>query len=306
VSAGVPDSARFEKEIAPGVAIWDVSHLLPKHQSRRYKKRDPKNIRTIAYHKSGADGLPGFAGLMVCVQYVIRSKNYPGAAYTYWGSRKPDRDNAGRLVVYRCHADEVHSWHTGGVINGIGIAVGWQGLYDGEWDLLSNGLPRVDKEPTAEQWLCINAMTPHLLMRHNLNPSDGRDPDGIHPLTGHWEWGKRVCPGDAIRLHVLRARGDLPAEPVVQPGTKVTVAAAELNPYAFKARDIQSSLNALGFDAGPVDGLWGYRSRAALEAFQRSVKLTVDGWYGNDTAGALLLALRERGLSTKEKANDIG
>lgn len=42
-------------------------------------------------------------------------------------------------------------------------------------------------------------------------------------------------------------------------------------------RYVQQALNALGYDAGPVDGLMGPRTRAGLRAFQRTQGLEADG-----------------------------
>jgi hypothetical protein len=51
---------------------------------------------------------------------------------------------------------------------------------------------------------------------------------------------------------------------------------------------IQARLNALGFAAGPIDGAMGKKTRAGIEAFQRSnPHLTVDGVAGPDTRAAL-------------------
>ncbi len=40
---------------------------------------------------------------------------------------------------------------------------------------------------------------------------------------------------------------------------------------------VQLRLRALGYDAGPVDGIAGPKTRAAIKAFQSSERLTVDG-----------------------------
>ncbi|MEO6121636.1 MAG: peptidoglycan-binding protein [Acidimicrobiales bacterium] len=50
---------------------------------------------------------------------------------------------------------------------------------------------------------------------------------------------------------------------------------------------LQRSLGALGFDAGRVDGIFGPRTTAALEDFQRNAALTIDGVCGLDTCRAL-------------------
>ncbi len=51
--------------------------------------------------------------------------------------------------------------------------------------------------------------------------------------------------------------------------------------------ELQSRLNRLGFDAGQEDGMFGARTRMAVEEFQRNVGLAVDGVGGADTIAAL-------------------
>lgn len=51
--------------------------------------------------------------------------------------------------------------------------------------------------------------------------------------------------------------------------------------------DVQASLKTLGFDPGPVDGIFGGMTLGAVEAFQRDRGLTVDGKVGPATKKAL-------------------
>ena len=51
--------------------------------------------------------------------------------------------------------------------------------------------------------------------------------------------------------------------------------------------NLQRSLGALGFDAGRVDGIFGIRTKLALEDFQRNAALTIDGVCGPGTCRAL-------------------
>lgn len=46
---------------------------------------------------------------------------------------------------------------------------------------------------------------------------------------------------------------------------------------AAPVRDIQTALNARGYDAGPADGIIGPRTRAAIRAYQQDNGLLVDG-----------------------------
>lgn len=51
--------------------------------------------------------------------------------------------------------------------------------------------------------------------------------------------------------------------------------------------DLQRRLGALGFNPGPTDGIFGPRTKAAVQAYQRSVGLKADGIAGNLTLGRL-------------------
>jgi hypothetical protein len=53
-------------------------------------------------------------------------------------------------------------------------------------------------------------------------------------------------------------------------------------------RDIQARLRDLGFDPGPIDGIRGPKTIAAVKAFQLSRGLAVDGIVGPMTRSALL------------------
>lgn len=57
---------------------------------------------------------------------------------------------------------------------------------------------------------------------------------------------------------------------------------------------IQSILNELGYDAGPVDGIRGRKTTAAIIEFQRDNKLSPDGVVGPITATALSNAVSEK------------
>jgi len=54
---------------------------------------------------------------------------------------------------------------------------------------------------------------------------------------------------------------------------------------------IQEHLAAVGYDPGPVDGVNGKKTDAAIRRFQSDQQLEVDGLVGENTHNALLLAL---------------
>ncbi len=58
---------------------------------------------------------------------------------------------------------------------------------------------------------------------------------------------------------------------------------------------VQQSLNVLGFDAGPVDGLIGPRTRDAIRRFQSGAELPDDGDVSPELVRGLLAAQNESG-----------
>lgn len=56
-------------------------------------------------------------------------------------------------------------------------------------------------------------------------------------------------------------------------------------------RRAQQRLKELGFDPGPVDGLWGCKSQAALRDYQETYELDVTGEVDRPTLTALQLDL---------------
>lgn len=89
----------------------------------------------------------------------------------------------------------------------------------------------------------------------------------------------------------------------------------------MNTRAIQTALRARGFDPGPVDGIMGRRTIAAIMAFQRANGLDVDGIVGPATAEALFgepsdagplegrpwydLALTKKGLHEKRDNREL-
>lgn len=289
----IPEGAKLEAVLGQAIVIYDVSRLLPRNAKSRhvYRRRSPRGIRYVIVHKSGADGPAGFRGCEASARFVTRHRGWPGAAYTYWLPREPDVTEQGR-VIYRCHADNVRSFHTGGRMNTLGVGIGVQGNYDGDGDGFA------DKVPTDFQIDALGALVGYLEDRHTRFEATRKlDQDQNWCLTGHWEHGKPVCPGDAMQLWVRQTRGELTAlaANVICPAQR-----NEIDPGEFTVRQRQQALAAVGFSPGRIDGRWGYRSRAALEDFQAQHQLVVDGVWGRHTSAAMLDALRDMGASSAE------
>jgi len=87
---------------------------------------------------------------------------------------------------------------------------------------------------------------------------------------------------------------DLTVDGIIGPKTRAALKIADKaksrNPLivAGSLKDIQSKLKQLGFDPGPIDGLPGPRTTAAIVQFQRSRNLVADGIVGPITMQALV------------------
>jgi peptidoglycan hydrolase-like protein with peptidoglycan-binding domain len=71
-------------------------------------------------------------------------------------------------------------------------------------------------------------------------------------------------------------------------------------------RKVQQSLNDKGYDAGPVDGVLGARTRAGIRQYQASEKLTVTGRLDAETAGKLGVGPESIGGSFKGAGQEVG
>jgi hypothetical protein len=137
-----------------------------------------------------------------------------------------------------------------------------------------------------------------------LGPGWGLHYYGLRPNDDHVEWCLERPDSHGIALHGGggRARNAItlagpnsllwssgrPLRGIIDPDLLLRPAP----PYALTTtRGVQSALAALGYDPGPVDGVMGPRTRAAVMAFQRSAGLVVDGVVGPATRGALARSL---------------
>lgn len=67
------------------------------------------------------------------------------------------------------------------------------------------------------------------------------------------------------------------AGPEAHLGAYIAESGYRVAQYSSTVLELQRELNRLGFDAGPVDGLMGARTRSAIQAYQRDNQLLVDG-----------------------------
>jgi peptidoglycan hydrolase-like protein with peptidoglycan-binding domain len=71
-------------------------------------------------------------------------------------------------------------------------------------------------------------------------------------------------------------------------------------------KTVQKSLSDKGYDAGPVDGVLGSRTRGAIRQYQTSEKLTVTGRLDEETAGKLGVGPESIGGSFQGAGREVG
>lgn len=83
--------------------------------------------------------------------------------------------------------------------------------------------------------------------------------------------------------------------------TQITQAATPLLKVGSRGSAVttlQSNLQTLGYQVGPIDGIFGSKTKAAVQAFQKDAKIQVDGIVGPQTQQALTKALSSKGTTS--------
>jgi len=182
----LPDGARFEAEIALGVALWDVTATMPQGGHRR-KTRRPKGaaISGVYVHHSGSLGADGVEGAIRSAEYVVSKRDFPGGQgpYHLWLPYHPLRDDEGRMVLLRMSRDEQRTWSQGAKANDHG------------WSMCLQG--NLTKAPiSAFQVELLEAAIPWALARFGLPIAALR----MHAEAGdHGGRSKATCPGESAR-----------------------------------------------------------------------------------------------------------
>ena len=114
-----------------------------------------------------------------------------------------------------------------------------------------------------------------------------------HADVNHW-WGKKGTAWEQytmarLRMDVadmLKEAGLLPEDlPMDDPAKLPILRKGKSGTYVAM---LQKTLNALGFDCGKVDGVFGSKTASAVKGFQKAYKLGVDGIVGIKTWTKLL------------------
>jgi hypothetical protein len=280
--------------------------------SRSYKSINGRRIRRVFIHQSAGNFVEGQAAAERIARFHVAPPKYktdaqgnrmqrtvrgkkrdwwigggrgwPGIAYTFVVPAIPAMVD-GKLEVYRCHDDEVVSYHTGGY-NRSGVGVVMAGTYRSRH--LRSTKAR-DPDPTA-MIAMEELVLDYLLPRYGLKPESA--------LRGHFDAGKAACPGDFLEQWVRHRRGEDVEDPVavadIDPVTLAEELTVDRRPLGEDS-ERQQALIDLGFDLGKwgADGVWGEASKGALLGFQHTVGIVVDGRWGPQTEAAVRIALAE-------------
>jgi hypothetical protein len=124
-----------------------------------------------------------------------------------------------------------------------------------------------------------------VLVREYLLPRYGLTEEHV---MGHFDAGKATCPGDTLERWVRTFRGEY-APNIDGKCSRSKESGRPLDTWQQRQR----ALEELGFDVGPTgaDGIFGYWTRSAVEAFQEAEGLVVDGVWGSYTETAIRRAL---------------
>jgi len=265
------------------ILIDDISEKLPKHsweaikksypeayaeakkngsvegEGLRWKKRSLKHIDRVIVHQTAGGDDP-----YATSRYHIRPNHVspygmPGIGYHFYIPKLPKVDSKQRIFVFQVNPLENLTWHTKGCnTTGVGVVCGGS-FYHPQW--------RGGKEnPTSSQMKAVSGIWMYLKEMFNLTDRG---------LYGHFQFGKAACPGQKLEEWVQRTRMAAPSE--------------------FSEdhwEDIQFALQELGFDPGPLDGVYGPRTRGALQEFEELYKawgMTVDGYWDDVTKDVLEL-----------------
>ena len=176
------------------------------------------------------------------------ARGWAGIGYNYW-------------IAFDGKIYEARGPHVGAHVEGWNsrtIGIGYQGDFT--------------KQKMTDAQLKAGIELNHYLMnRYGLTPSD---------IIGHRDLAATICPGPNFRLNELRdgvtARANIWTGQPLKRGDRGTA-----------VWDLQQQLKRAGFDPGPIDGVFGGKTEAAVKALQKAYGLVVDGIAGPKTYQAL-------------------
>jgi len=237
----------------------DVRKVLPRNPKKQWGKRDPSKLVGVCFHQS-LDDLGSCSGTAKydCGPNHISPDGLPGLSYT--GFIEKD----GRLWVAWDVEDK--TWSQGnsdipGDENEGYVAFCFGGNFSGPGY-------RGTQEPTQSQMNTAALLWEFWDQKIGFKHSQ---------LFGHYHFGKPACPGYTLMNFIEE--------------TRLTYEGPHPNYDLQTTIGRQSSLAALGYYTGPIDGVWSLLCRYGLTQFQAATGITTDGVWGPMTDTAVLKAL---------------
>lgn len=250
--AFTPDGALLFDD---GVVVVDVVSQLPR--SRPYPLRDYSKISEIVVHHKAGGYLKGLDGAIATARFcqtppvystetgkrVGGGRGWPGHPYHIdVPFVVPIHEH--RLVAMLTSPLREGSWHAGSH-NTASIGIAFQGCFYSKYTL-DGGHP----SPAQIDILGRLHRLLNRVLRVNLR------------LLGHAEAGKPSCPGDDLMAEIRRIRGDTDPGPSL-PSLKT-----------WKERQEALILLGYGLIVGKADGIYGDKTKAAVEAFRSDAGLS--------------------------------
>lgn len=237
--------------------INDKRNSLTKHASRTYRRRTRSEIRNIAIHHSATTS----GSAEAFARYHVNELGWPGIGYHYVVNKNGSID--------WCHDPEVVSFHVGNS-NQRAIGICMVG------DFRTQTLDQPQREATISLVL-------KLLNDFQLTVDD---------VWGHiefpgYEW--KTCPSinmEQFRTDLSNGGAEQPPVPSL-PDQSLTRTVLSRGDIGEDVKAVQQKLTDLGFNPGPIDGIFGPLTLDAVQRFQRAAGITVDGFVGPITQSAL-------------------
>lgn len=236
--------------------INDKRNSLTRHRSKTYRRRSRSEIRNIAIHHSATTS----GSAEAFARYHVNQLDWPGIGYHYVVNKNGSID--------LCHDPEIVSYHVGNS-NGRAIGICMVG------DFRTQTLESPQRDATLQ-------LVRQLLQDFNLTIAD---------VWGHiefpgYEW--KQCPSISMEQFRSSLRdGGRTATPTIpvpsQPASRTILSQGD---RGADVRAVQQQLADLGFNPGPVDGIYGPLTVDAVERFQRAARIGVDGVVGPVTRSA--------------------
>jgi hypothetical protein len=250
----------YNDELLKFPDMVDMRKTLPRHATKTWKRRDPATIQGVVYHQSLEEigSASGNAKYHVGPNH-ISDTGLPGLSYTLF----VQRDNK---IVLANDVEDI-TWSQGdatkvGDENAMYLSMCFGGNFSGTGYQGTQSPTAKQKETALSFW----AYAKNLWMLNNKQ------------LFGHYDFGKPACPGMELSAMIENINNKRDGN------------APKFNTTSSLGR--QEALRALGYLKGEADGVWGPESRAALVAFQRDKNLISDGVWGQNTANAVISALK--------------